>query len=146
LGRTVSFIVEGGGIFIVGFTSSSPIDTPESRGLNRRETVPCAGSKASCRGLTSSKTGGSAGEKVDAGGVRAENEAREELEFEKSGRGPRLPGDKERARPDFWPNEREIEDEAGRLWCSPELIRLCARPFDVPVDPLIPGLAFFPKP
>jgi len=53
--------------------------------------------------LTSSKIGGSAGENAEAGGVRlaVEREERDELELEKSGSGPRLPGDRDRARPDF---------------------------------------------
>ncbi len=88
---------------MIGLDSSSPIDTPESRGLKRRDTVPLACVNASCSGLTSSKIGGSAGENAEAGGVRlaVEREERDELELEKSGSGPRLPGDRDRARPDF---------------------------------------------
>ena len=118
LGLTLNFFGDGGGA-LFDLDSSSPIDTPESRGLNRLETTTLAVSNASCNGLTSSKIGGSAGEKADTGGVRvADIDAREELELEKSGSGPRLPGERDSARPDFWPKDREIDDEAawGRLW------------------------------
>ena len=100
----VGFIVLGGG-FNTGFTSSSPspIDTPESRGLNFRETVAQVDSNASASGLTSSKMGGSAGEKAEAGEVRLVVDKEDNDEFDtKSGNTARPGlGVRDNARPDF---------------------------------------------
>ena len=109
--------------------------------MNFRDTVVTAGAKASASGLTCSKIGGSAGEKAETGGVIpvVEREERDELD-ERSGNAPRLGlGVRDRARPDFWPNDREIELMLARLWCSPELIRLCALPPAAPMLPIDDG-------
>jgi hypothetical protein len=103
------FITLGGGIKIdFVFVSSSPlIDTPESLGLNLRDTVAAGCSKASARGLTSSKMGGSAGEKADVVGVKfvvfVDNDESDELEeWLKSGNVPNAGlGVRESANPDF---------------------------------------------
>ena len=85
------------------------MDDVESRGLNLRVTVGFDISNTSCKGLTFSNIGGSAGEKVDAGGVRlaVDREEMEELELEKSG--SCRPGESDKVSPDLCPMDREIE-------------------------------------
>jgi hypothetical protein len=99
----VGFIALGGGTRLRFGASSSPIATPESRGLNLRETVEVAGANASASGLTSSKMGGSAGEKAETGGVRPAVDSDESDEFDaRSGSAPRPGlGVSDNARPDF---------------------------------------------
>lgn len=102
-------MTDGGGCSRVCGSSSSRSDADESRGLNLRSTVVCSGMQKWSRGLISSKMGGSAGEKAEAGGVRllVEREEMDELELPNSG-SLRL-GDSDSASPDFRPCDRDME-------------------------------------
>lgn len=103
----------------------SPMEMPESRGLYLCMTdLSSCCSNTSCKGLTFSKIGGSAGEKVVAGGVRfaVDRDESDEFEYEKSGRGPRCCAE-DSAR-DLAPKDLLIDVIA----LSVELILLCARP------------------
>jgi hypothetical protein len=129
LGRGASLASDIGG-WRVGFeSSSSPIETPESRGLNLCPTVTCSATyTSSCNGFKSSNIGGSAGENAEIGGVRlfVDKDERDEFELPKSG-SLRLFGERFNARPDLRPWDREMDAPAIRQFWSPLLIRLCAR-------------------